>query len=76
MSSINTIEIINFLGEDHHVVMLSDFQRAMSLLAEVEPHLDEWNFPLTLKDRVTEMLYDYFGDVRPELGSDKTGEVG
>ena len=67
MASINTIEIINFLGEDHHVVMLSDFQRAMELLVEVEPHLDEWNFPLTLKDRITRMLGDYYGDVRPSL---------
>lgn len=26
------------------------------LLAEVEPHLDEWNFPITLKDRIEALL--------------------
>ena len=41
---------------------------AMRLLAEVEPHLDEWNFPVTLQDRITQCCNKYYGDVRPMIG--------
>lgn len=35
---------------------------AMLLLAEVEPHLDEWNFPITLNERVTAFCNAHFGE--------------
>ena len=44
-----------------------NINEAMLLLAEVEPHLDEWNFPITLQDRVTAACNAYFGEVRPFL---------
>lgn len=31
-------------------------QELRDLLTEVEPHLDEWNFPITLQDRVIEAI--------------------
>lgn len=40
---------------------------AMRLLAEVEPHIDEWNFPITLRDRITEFCNKHFGDARPHF---------
>lgn len=33
-----------------------EIQALRDLLTEVEPHLDEWNFPITLQDRVREAI--------------------
>ena len=60
--------IADILVEDHieRMKALSDrCIKAMLLLAEVEPHLDEWNFPVTLNERVTALCNEHFGDVRP-----------
>jgi hypothetical protein len=38
---------------------------AMRLLAEVRNHIDEWNFPVTLSDRIDSLLQEFYGDVRP-----------
>ena len=40
-------------------------KEAMALLAECEPCIDEWNFPITLGDRVKASLNEYYGDTRP-----------
>lgn len=41
---------------------------AMLLLAEVEPYVDEWNFPITLGERIKAACDAHFGhEVRPSL---------
>jgi hypothetical protein len=40
---------------------------AMLLLAEIEPHIDEWNFPITMRDRITALCDKHFGGVRPSF---------
>lgn len=66
--------IADILVEDHVELMNESAKlreladrciKAMLLLAEVEPHLDEWNFPITLHERVTALCNEHFGDVRP-----------
>ena len=57
-------------GEAKHNVVIDLADRcikAMLLLAEVEPHLDEWNFPITLNERVTALCNEHFGEVRPSI---------
>jgi hypothetical protein len=39
----------------------------MLLLAECELHVDEWNFPITLADRIKAKCDDFYGDVRPSF---------
>ncbi len=46
---------------------------AMHLLAEVSVHIDEWNFPVTLDERVTALLNEFYGkNIRPQI---KTGDA-
>jgi hypothetical protein len=40
---------------------------AMLLLAECELHVDEWNFPITLADRIKAKCDEFYGDVRPSF---------
>jgi len=48
---------------------------AMHLLAEASVHIDEWNFPVTLDERITALLNEFYGEnVRPHGNTKKGGQ--
>lgn len=50
---------------DCNVCVRKKLNECMMLLAECELHIDEWNFPITLGDRVKAACDSFYGDVRP-----------
>lgn len=42
-------------------------ERVMPILAQIEPSIDDWNYPIGMKDEVKELCDLYFGEgIRPE----------
>ncbi len=66
---------VELMNENARMKALSDrCMKAMRLLAEVELYLDEWNFPITLNERVTALCDEHFGEVRPTIDQEMKGE--
>ena len=42
-------------------------EKAMAYLVFVEPGIDDWNYPIGMKEEVKKLLDDYYGEgIRPE----------
>lgn len=42
--------------------LAQSLEKAMKLIADIEPSIDEWGFPITAKDDARELCKEFYGD--------------